>query len=126
MTKKLKLFAFALIIVLTCAGFVSCSNDVDDPPSPSQLIGSVWKGINYNSYCPVEVKIESAEISVITVYIPNSAIIYDQVRRPYFYIESTGEFFCEYDNWNIKGYIEGSQMNVTDNRYGKLTLKRVK
>ena len=63
---------------------------------------------------------------VITVYEPNSTTIYDQARCQYLYSETTGAFSVEYDDWNVKGYIKGDKMTLTDNRYGNFTLTRVK
>ena len=126
MTKKLKFLAFALIAVLTCVGFASCGDDNDEPKLPSDLIGSVWKGVNDKTNYPTEVKVESATTCVITVYEPNSTTIYDQARCLYLYSETTGAFSVEYDDWNVKGYIKGDKMTLTDNRYGNFTLTRVK
>lgn len=42
MTKKLKILAFALIAVLTCVGFASCSDDDKDEPTANHALIGTW------------------------------------------------------------------------------------
>lgn len=126
--KKLLPILSALFIACLCIGFSACSDDDDgdDSQSTSDLIGSVWYGVNHNTGYPTEVKIEDSRNCVITVYRPDSEEIYQQERVEYLYSETTGAFTVEFDDWNVKGYIKGNEMTLTDNRYGSFTLKRVK
>lgn len=44
--KRLKYLAFALLAILTCAGFASCGDDDNNDDGPSQLSGTSWKVIS--------------------------------------------------------------------------------
>ena len=113
----------ALLAVVLCVNFAACSDDDDEPQTPSNLIGTVWVGTNPNTGFEVEVSIKNDTKCVVTVYKPNSTDLYDQEECAYLYSETTSAFSCEYDGYTITGKIEGNRMELTD-KYGTYTLTK--
>ena len=121
--KTLRFIEMALLAVVLCVNFAACSDDDDEPQTPSNLIGTVWVGTNPNTGFEVEVNIKNDTKCVVTVYKPNSTDLYDQEECAYLYSETTGAFSCEYDGYTITGKIEGNRMELTD-KYGTYTLTK--
>lgn len=121
--KTLKFIEMALLAVVLCVNFAACSDDDDEPQTPSNLIGTVWVGTNPNTGFEVEISIKNDTKCVVTVYKPNSTDLYDQEECAYLYSETTGAFSCEYDGYTITGKIEGNRMELTD-KYGTYTLTK--
>ena len=121
--KTLRFIEMALLAVVLCVNFAACSDDDDEPQTPSNLIGTVWVGTNPNTGFEVEVSIKNDTKCVVTVYKPNSTVLYDQEECAYLYSETTGAFSCEYDGYTITGKIEGNRMELTD-KYGTYTLTK--
>ena len=121
--KTLRFIEMALLAVVLCVNFAACSDDDDEPQTPSNLIGTAWVGTNPNTGFEVEVSIKNDTKCVVTVYKPNSTDLYDQEECAYLYSETTGAFSCEYDGYTITGKIEGNRMELTD-KYGTYTLTK--
>ena len=121
--KTLRFIEMALLAVVLCVNFAACSDDDDEPQTPSNHIGTVWVGTNPNTGFEVEVSIKNDTKCVVTVYKPNSTDLYDQEECAYLYSETTGAFSCEYDGYTITGKIEGNRMELTD-KYGTYTLTK--
>ena len=119
----MRFIEMALLAVVLCVNFAACSDDDDEPQTPSNLIGTVWVGTNPNTGFEVEVSIKNDTKCVVTVYKPNSTDLYDQEECAYLYSETTGAFSCEYDGYTITGKIEGNRMELTD-KYGTYTLTK--
>ena len=113
----------ALLAVVLCVNLAACSDDDDEPQTPTNLIGSVWVGTNPNTGFEVEVSIKNDTKCVVSVYKPNSTDLYDQEECAYLYSETTGAFSCVYDGYTITGKIEGNRMELTD-KYGTYTLTK--
>lgn len=121
--KTLRFIGMALLAVVLCVNFAACSDDDDEPQTPSNLIGTVWIGTNPNTGFEVEVSIKNDTKCIVSVYKPNSTDLYDQEECAYLYSETTGAFSCEYDGYTITGKIDGNRMELTD-KYGTYTLTK--
>ena len=121
--KTLRFIGMALLAIVLCVNFAACSDDDDEPQTPSNLIGTVWVGTNPNTGFEVEVSIKNDTKCLVSVYRPNSTDLYDQEECAYLYSETTGAFSCEYDGYTITGKIEGNRMELTD-KYGTYTLTK--
>lgn len=121
--KTLRFIGMALLAVVLCMNFAACSDDDDEPQTPSNLIGTVWVGTNPNTGFEVEVSIKNDTKCIVSVYKPNSTDLYDQEECAYLYSVTTGAFSCEYDGYTITGKIEGNRMELTD-KYGTYTLTK--
>ena len=121
--KTLRFIGMALLAVVLCVNFAACSDDDDEPQTPSNLIGTVWVGTNPNTGFEVEVSIKNDTKCIVSVYRPNSTDLYDQEECAYLYSETTGAFSCEYDGYTITGKIDGNRMELTD-KYGTYTLTK--
>lgn len=121
--KTLRFIGMALLAVVLCVNFAACSDDDDEPQTPSNLIGTVWVGTNPNTGFEVEVSIKNDTKCIVSVYKPNSTDLYDQEECAYLYSVTTGAFSCEYDGYTITGKIEGNRMELTD-KYGTYTLTK--
>ena len=121
--KTLRFIGMALLAIVLCVNFAACSDDDDEPQTPSNLIGTVWVGTNPNTGFEVEVSIKNDTKCIVSVYRPNSTDLYDQEECAYLYSETTGAFSCEYDGYTITGKIEGNRMELTD-KYGTYTLTK--
>lgn len=121
--KTLRFIGMALLAIVLCVNFAACSDDDDEPQTPSNLIGTVWIGTNPNTGFEVEVSIKNDTKCIVSVYKPNSTDLYDQEECAYLYSETTGAFSCEYDGYTITGKIDGNRMELTD-KYGTYTLTK--
>lgn len=121
--KTLRFIGMALLAIVLCVNFAACSDDDDEPQTPSNLIGTVWVGTNPNTGFEVEVSIKNDTKCIVSVYRPNSTDLYDQEECAYLYSETTGAFSCEYDGYTITGKIDGNRMELTD-KYSTYTLTK--
>lgn len=117
-----------LLSIVLCLGFIACSSDDEPVTDASALVGTEWKGVNGSDYTVV-VKITSGSRCAITVYYPNSTMIFNSKVCDYVYDEATGRFILNYsddlyyDDYAMQGYIKGNVMTVTD-KYATYTLRK--
>lgn len=118
--KPLRFIGMAILAVVLCVNFVSCSDDDENDSLPSSIAGTEWTVTDpYNYIINVTVGTSTCEIEVNK---PDGSNYYTGTSS-YTYDPSTGWVTAEYGSTTIRGQVKGGIMTVPFDDY-TITLRK--